>query len=113
MGAGPDGGPQGRLAMSLSGGGPTGLGLLSLAFPSNIMTLVWKMEKKIPNRIRIPSLIGGKIIPALGSVGSPTECPCTHSPWDLLCVEGVASPFFAEEKTKVQRTLYSKPCVFP
>lgn len=31
-------GPQGRLAMSLSGGGPTGLGLLSLAFPSNIMT---------------------------------------------------------------------------
>lgn len=30
--------PQGRLAMSLSGGGPTGLGLLSLAFPSNIMT---------------------------------------------------------------------------
>lgn len=37
-GAGPDRDPQGRLAMSLSGGGPTGLGLLSLAFPSNIMT---------------------------------------------------------------------------
>lgn len=31
--------PQGRLAMSLSGGGPAGFGLLSLAFPSNIMTL--------------------------------------------------------------------------
>lgn len=31
-------GPQGRLARSLSGGGPAGLGLLSLAFPSNIMT---------------------------------------------------------------------------
>lgn len=43
-GAGPDGGPQGRLAMSLSGGGPTGLGLLSLAFPSNIMTLVWRQR---------------------------------------------------------------------
>lgn len=41
-GAGPGRGPQGRLAMSLSGGGPTGLGLPSLAFPSNIMTLVWK-----------------------------------------------------------------------
>lgn len=41
-GAGADGGPQGRLAISLSGGGPTGLGLLSLAFPSNIMTLVWR-----------------------------------------------------------------------
>lgn len=38
-------GPQGRLAMSLSGGGPTGLGLLSLAFPSNIMTLVWRWRK--------------------------------------------------------------------
>ena len=37
-GAGPGRGPQGRLAMSLSGGGPTGLGLPSLAFPSNIMT---------------------------------------------------------------------------
>lgn len=35
-------GPQGRLAMSLSGGGPAGFGLLSLAFPSNIMTLVWR-----------------------------------------------------------------------
>ena len=31
--------------MSLSGGGPTGLGLLSLAFPSNIMTLVWRWKK--------------------------------------------------------------------
>lgn len=44
-GAGPDRDPQGRLAMSLSGGGPTGLGLLSLAFPSNIMTLVWRWRK--------------------------------------------------------------------
>lgn len=35
-------GPQGRLAMSRSGGGPAGFGLLSLAFPSNIMTLVWR-----------------------------------------------------------------------
>lgn len=35
-------GPQGRLAMSLSGGGPAGFGLFSLAFPSNIMTLVWR-----------------------------------------------------------------------
>lgn len=38
-------GPHGRLAMSLSGGGPAGFGLLSLAFPSNIMTLVWRGRK--------------------------------------------------------------------
>lgn len=55
-------GPQGRLAMSLSGGGPTGLGLLSVAFPSNIMTLVWRWRKKEnKNRIRIPSLTRGQL----------------------------------------------------
>lgn len=68
-GAGADGGPQGRLAISLSGGGPTGLGLLSLAFPSNIMTLVWRQGGG-GGRIRIPSLIQGEIIPVLMSAGS-------------------------------------------
>ena len=81
-GEGPGRGPQGRLAMSLSGGGPTGLGLLSLAFPSNIMTLVQEQrkKKKTQNRIKTPFLVQGKIIPALTSAGSSTECPCIHSP---------------------------------
>lgn len=39
-------GPQGRLEMSLSGGGPAGFGPLSLALPSNIMTLVEREKKK-------------------------------------------------------------------
>lgn len=93
-GAGADGGPQGRLAISLSGGGPTGLGLLSLAFPSNIMTLVWRRG-------------GGGRKAGLGFLPSSRErssqSSCLQGPqpnalasilqWDLLYVKGLLVPF--------------------
>lgn len=41
----PGAGPQGRLAMSLSGGGPAGLEPPSLALPSNIMTSLSTAER--------------------------------------------------------------------
>lgn len=60
-GAGPGGGPQGRLAMPLSGGGPTVLGLLSLAFPLNIVTSLRTINQYVIRPITF-SLLQSKIV---------------------------------------------------
>lgn len=53
--------------MSLSGGGPEGFGLLSLAFPSNIITLQnttdnTGLKKKKKKQVHLHSSQGGGII---------------------------------------------------
>lgn len=107
-GAGPGGGPQGRLAMSLSGGGPTGLGLLSLAFPSNIMTLVQKRRKERKHKTGLgllsssrerssqPSRLQGPPQNALASTLQRDfpRSPCGNS------TEGAASPILQRRKLR-------------